>query len=62
MKALRYGIVGGGFISAFQLRGLREVRGIHVAGLVSRRPPEELAAEVRRMGLGEGRVFPACAR
>lgn len=31
MNALRYGIVGGGFISAFQLRGLREVRGIDVA-------------------------------
>jgi predicted dehydrogenase len=59
MKALRYGIVGGGFISAFQLRGLREVRGIQVDGLVSRRPPEQLAAEVRRLGLGEGRIFPS---
>jgi predicted dehydrogenase len=57
MQALRYGIVGGGFISAFQLRGLREVRGVEVAGLVSRRPPDALAAEVRRLGLGEGRIF-----
>ncbi|MBI3836641.1 MAG: Gfo/Idh/MocA family oxidoreductase [Planctomycetia bacterium] len=57
MKALRYGIVGGGFISAFQLRALAQVRGIEVAGLVSRRPPEQLAAYVREHGLGEGRVF-----
>jgi predicted dehydrogenase len=57
MKPLRYGIVGGGFISAFQLRALRQVRGVEVAGLVSRRPPEALAAYVREHGLGEGRVF-----
>ncbi len=57
MKALRYGIVGGGFISAFQLKALRQVRGVEVAGLVSRRPPEHLAAYVREHGLGEGRVF-----
>ncbi len=57
MKPLRYGIVGGGFISAFQLRALRQVRGVEVAGLVSRRPPEQLAAYVREHGLGEGRIF-----
>jgi predicted dehydrogenase len=57
MKALRYGIVGGGFISGFQLRALRQVRGVEVAGLVSRRPPEKLAAYVRENGLGEGRIF-----
>lgn len=57
MKPLRYGIVGGGFISAFQLRALRQVRGVEVAGLVSRRPPEQLAAYVREHALGEGRVF-----
>ncbi len=57
MRPLRYGIVGGGFISAFQLRALRHVRGVEVAGLVSRRPPEKLAAYVREHGLGEGRIF-----
>lgn len=57
MPSLRYGIVGGGFITAFQLRALAAVRGIEVAGLVSRRPPVELAELVRREGLGEGRVF-----
>ena len=54
MTTLRYGIVGGGFISSFQLRALKQVRGIDVAGLVSRRPPEALSAEVQRLGLGKG--------
>ncbi len=57
MPALRYGIVGGGFITGFQLRALCGVRGIEVAGLVSRRPPTQLADFVRREGLGEGRIF-----
>jgi len=57
MKALRYGIVGGGFVTAFHLRALRQVRGVEVAGLVSRRPPESLAEEVQRQGLGEGHIF-----
>ncbi len=57
MSALRYGIVGGGFISAFQLKALRQVRGVEVAGLVSRRPPNELAAYVRQHGLGEGKIY-----
>jgi predicted dehydrogenase len=57
MSNIRYGIIGGGFVSAFHLRALRQVRGMEVAGLVSRRPPERLAATVREVGLGEGRVF-----
>jgi predicted dehydrogenase len=55
--ALRYGIVGGGFISAFQVKSLRQVRGIEIAGLVSRNPPEALAAYVRENGLGEGKIY-----
>ncbi|HWB08557.1 MAG TPA: Gfo/Idh/MocA family oxidoreductase [Pirellulales bacterium] len=57
MKPLRYGIVGGGFITMFQLRALEQVRGVEVAGLVSRRPPEAAADFVRKRGLGEGRIF-----
>lgn len=54
---MRYGIVGGGFISGFQLRALTEVRGVEVAGLVSRRPPEKLAQYVRDNRLGEGKIY-----
>jgi len=57
MKTLRYGIIGGGFVSGFHLRALESVRGVEVAGLTSRTPPEALAASVRERGLGEGRVF-----
>jgi predicted dehydrogenase len=57
MKTLRYGIVGGGFVSAFHIRALESVRGIEVAGLTSRTPPEALAASVRARGLGDARVY-----
>jgi len=56
---LRYGIIGGGFISEFQLRALVNVRGVDVAGLYSRTPPERLAKFVRDNGLGEGRIYKA---
>jgi predicted dehydrogenase len=56
-RTLRYGFVGGGFVSGFHLRALESVRGIEVAGLVSRTPPTALAESVRARGLGEGRVF-----
>ncbi len=57
MSPIRYGIVGGGFITGFQLRALAAVRGIEVAGLVSRRPPTALAELVQSQGLGAGRIY-----
>ncbi len=57
MAALRFGIVGGGFISAFHLRALREVRDVEVVGLVSRTPPVKLAEFVQQNNLGSGRIF-----
>ncbi len=57
IDTLRYGIVGSGFIAQFQLRALEAVRGVEVAGLVSRRRPVELAESVRARGLGEATVF-----
>ena len=54
---LRYGIIGGGFISEFQLRALASVRGVEVAGLFSRSPPERLAKFVRDNGLGAGTIY-----
>jgi len=57
MEALRFGIVGSGFVAQFHLRALESVRGVEVAALASRHPPNELAASVRARGLGEARVF-----
>ena len=56
---LRYGIVGGGFITVFQLRALTNVRGVDVSGLVSRTPPERHAAFVREHRLGTGTIYPS---
>ena len=51
MPALRYGIVGGGFISGFHLRGICAVRGIEVAGLVAKKAlsVRDTEALVRRL-------------
>ncbi len=57
MDTLRYGLVGGGFITQFHLRALEQVRGVDVAGLTSRTPPHELAASARARGLGEATVY-----
>ena len=58
---LRYGIVGGGFITGFQLRSLTSVRDVEVAGLVSRTAPEAHAEFVRSHGLGAGTVYRSIA-
>ncbi len=57
MSTLRYGIVGGGFVAAFQLDALRHVRGVDVVGFVSKDPLEKLQAYVQQHRLGEGRAF-----
>ena len=57
METLRYGLVGGGFITQFHLRALESVRGVEVAGLMSRTPPHELAASVRQRQLGDAVVY-----
>jgi predicted dehydrogenase len=57
MKPLRYGMVGGGFVAAFHCRALVEVRGVEVAGFVSKDPVDKLVAFVKEQGLGEPRVF-----
>ena len=57
MQPLRYGIVGGGFVAAFHCRALCQVRGVEVAGFVSKDPLDQLTAFVRQHGLGEGRAF-----
>jgi predicted dehydrogenase len=57
METLRYGIVGGGFVAAFHLRALREVRGIDVAGFVSKDPVDHLLRYASENGLGRPRSF-----
>lgn len=61
MELLRYGIVGAGFVTGFHLRALEQVRGIEVAGIVSRTPPTELAASARDRGLGPCQIYGSAA-
>jgi len=56
-RSLRYGLIGGGFITAFQLRAIAQVRGIEVAGLTSRTPPRVLSEFAQENGLGEATVY-----
>lgn len=58
---MRYGIIGGGFITEFQLRALASVRGIEVAGLHSRTRPERLAKLARDTGLGAAVIYDSIA-
>jgi predicted dehydrogenase len=57
METLRYGIIGGGFVAGFHLRALESVRGVEVAGITARTPPDALAESARERGLGDARVF-----
>jgi predicted dehydrogenase len=57
MATLRYGILGSGFLTRFQLRALEQVRGIEVIGLCSRTRPDALALEARARGLGPVRAY-----
>ncbi len=57
MQPLRYGIVGGGFITGFQLQALRQIHGVEVAGFVSKDPLDQVVAYTHQHKLGEGRVY-----
>ncbi len=57
MTTLRYGIIGGGFVAAFQLEAIRQVRQIEIAGFVSKDPVDHLVAFVHEHGMGEAKVY-----
>jgi len=60
MKQLRYGIIGGGFVAAFHMRAMCQMRGIEVAGIFTRVPTErknELVAYAREHELGEAQIY-----
>ncbi|MEZ6047748.1 MAG: Gfo/Idh/MocA family oxidoreductase [Planctomycetaceae bacterium] len=54
---IRYGIIGGGFITAFQLRSMLQVRGLTVSGITSRNRPEKLSQYIQENGLGSGTIY-----
>jgi predicted dehydrogenase len=61
MAALKLGIVGAGFVANFHVRALTQVRNMEVAGITALKGAEALAAAVKKLGLGEGKVYPSVA-
>lgn len=59
--ALKYGIVGAGFVAKFHLAALRQLRGIEVAGVTALTGGAELAALAKSLGVGEPTVYPSVA-
>jgi len=55
--ALKYGLVGAGFVAKFHLAALRQLRGIEVAGVTALKGAPELAAMARDWGVGETVVY-----
>jgi predicted dehydrogenase len=59
MNKLKLGHVGAGFVSAFHVRALEQVRVVEVAGITSLVGAEALAKTVRNKGLGPAVVYPS---
>ncbi len=59
--ALKYGIVGAGFIAKFHVASLRQLRGIEVAGVTALTGGAELAALARQAGVGDPTVYRSAA-
>ncbi len=57
MSTLRYGIVGGGFVATFHCRAMAQVRGIEVAGFISKDPLDRLIALAKEQQLGDPQPF-----
>ncbi len=58
---MRLGLIGSGFISRFHVLALRQVKGWTVDALLARRGSDELAALVRREGLGDPKICASVA-
>jgi predicted dehydrogenase len=54
---VRLGFIGGGFIAEFHARALASVRGVEIAGLMSRTRPEALAESIRAQALGDAVIY-----
>ncbi len=61
MQKLKLGHVGAGFVSAFHVRALEQIRTVELAGITSHTASraEKLARAAREKGLGEAVVYPS---
>jgi predicted dehydrogenase len=59
MEKLKLGHVGAGFVSAFHVRALEQVRNVELAGITSLAGAEKLAQVIRAQGVGPAVVYPS---
>jgi len=55
--SLKLGIVGAGFIAHFHARAIQSVRAMVIDGVYAPRGPERLSAYVRKLGVGDAKVY-----
>ena len=56
---LKVGFVGAGFVAKFHATALRSVRHVEVAGVTALAGAEALSAEIQKLGIGAGTVYPS---
>jgi len=61
MPNFKLGFIGAGFIAKFQAKGLRQIRGVDIAGVHALKGAEELAAVAQQNGLGECKIYGSIA-
>ncbi len=61
MQKLKLGMIGAGFVANFHARALTQVRIVDIDGVTALKGAEALSANVTKMGLGQGVVYPNIA-
>lgn len=59
METLKVGSVGAGFVAAFQARGMMQVRGMELSGVVAPEGAEALQAFSKKNGVGPCTIYPS---
>ena len=57
MTVLRYGIIGGGFVAAFHMRAMCQLRGIEIGGILTNAPVDKLLEFARSNQLGDAKQY-----
>jgi predicted dehydrogenase len=58
-EMLKVGFVGAGFVAKFHATALRSVRQVELAGVTALAGAEALSAEIQKLGVGAGTVYPS---
>lgn len=61
MQPIKVGFIGGGFIGAFQVQAMSQIRNMELAGVYSPNSAPKLAQYAKEMGVGDAVVYPTIA-